>query len=69
MVCVDLRAYGRSGIPAAGEDHLAYSKPVMANELIEVMAKLGFSTFTLVGRDRGGRVACHNWLSSHILTL
>jgi haloacetate dehalogenase len=57
VVCVDLRAYGRSGIPAAGEDHFAYSKRAMANELIEVMAKLGFSTFTLIGHDRGGRVA------------
>jgi pimeloyl-ACP methyl ester carboxylesterase len=58
VVCVDLRAYGRSGIPPAGEDHFAYSKRAMANELIEVMAKLGFSTFTLIGHDRGGRVAC-----------
>src|ERR1700722_9876463 len=57
VVCVDLRAYGRSGIPPAGEDHFTYSKRAMANELVEVMAKLGFSSFTLVGHDRGGRVA------------
>jgi haloacetate dehalogenase len=29
----------------------------MAQELVEVMARLGFPTFTLVGHDRGGRVA------------
>lgn len=57
VVCVDRRAYGRGGIPPAGKDHFAYSKRAMANELIEVMAKRGFSTFTLIGHDRGGRVA------------
>lgn len=57
VVYIDLRAYGRSGIPVGGEDHFAYSKRATANELMEVMAKLGFSTFTLVGHDRGGRVA------------
>jgi haloacetate dehalogenase len=55
--CVDLRAYGRSGIPASTEDHLPYSKRAMAKELVEVMDKLGFPTFTLIGHDRGGRVS------------
>jgi haloacetate dehalogenase len=57
MICVDLRAYGRSGIPASTEDHSPYSKRAMAKELVEVMDKLGFPTFTLVGHDRGGRVS------------
>jgi haloacetate dehalogenase len=57
VICVDLRAYGRSGIPASGNDHFSYSKRAMARELVEVMAKLGFPTFTLVGHDRGGRVS------------
>ena len=57
VVCVDLRAYGRSGIPASGDDHFPYSKRAIANELVEVMAKLGFQTFTLIGHDRGGRVS------------
>ena len=57
VICVDLRAYGRSGIPASQSDHFPYSKRAMANELIEVMGKLGFSTFTLIGHDRGGRVS------------
>jgi haloacetate dehalogenase len=29
----------------------------MANELVEVMAKLGFPRFWVVGHDRGGRVS------------
>ena len=57
VICVDLRAYGRSGIPASTADHFPYSKRAMANELVEVMAKLGFPTFTLIGHDRGGRVS------------
>jgi len=57
VICVDLRAYGRSGIPASTDDHFPYSKRAMGNELVEVMAKLGFPTFTLIGHDRGGRVS------------
>jgi haloacetate dehalogenase len=57
VICADLRAYGRSGIPTSTADHFPYSKRAMASELVEVMAKLGFSTFTLIGHDRGGRVS------------
>lgn len=57
VVCVDLRAYGGSGIPASTDDHFPYSKRAMAKELVEVMDKLGFPTFTLIGHDRGGRVS------------
>ncbi len=57
VVCVDLRAYGRSGIPVSTDDHFPYSKRAMAKELVEVMDKLGFPTFTLIGHDRGGRVS------------
>ena len=57
VICVDLRAYGRSGIPASRDDHSPYSKRAMAKELVEVMNKLGFPTFTLIGHDRGGRVS------------
>jgi len=56
-ICVDLRAYGRSGIPVSTDDHFPYSKRAMANELVELMAKLGFPTFALIGHDRGGRVS------------
>jgi haloacetate dehalogenase len=57
VICVDLRAYGESGIPSSTDDHFSYSKRAMGNELVEVMAKLGFPTFTLIGHDRGGRVS------------
>jgi haloacetate dehalogenase len=57
VICADLRAYGRSGIPSSTDDHFPYSKRAMAKELVEVMDKLGFRTFTLVGHDRGGRVS------------
>ncbi len=57
VICVDLRAYGRSGIPASTDDHFPYSKRAMAQELVDLMAQLGFPTFTLIGHDRGGRVS------------
>ena len=57
VICADLRAYGRSGVPASTGDHFPYSKRAMAKELVDVMAKLGFPTFTLIGHDRGGRVS------------
>jgi haloacetate dehalogenase len=57
VICVDLRGYGRSGVPASAEDHYPYTKRAMANELVAVMDKLGFSKFDLVGHDRGGRVS------------
>jgi haloacetate dehalogenase len=34
VICVDLRAYGRSGIPASTDDHFPYSKRAMAKELV-----------------------------------
>src|SRR5258705_7754199 len=57
LICADLPAYGRSGIPESTEDHFPYSKRAMGNELVEVMSQLGFPTFTLIGHDRGGRVS------------
>src|SRR5580692_4689555 len=57
VICADLRAYGRSGVPASTDDHFPYSKRAMAAELVGVMDKLGFPTFTLIGHDRGGRVS------------
>ncbi len=57
VICVDLRGYGRSGVPASTEDHYPYTKRAMANELVAVMDKLGFDKFDLAGHDRGGRVS------------
>jgi haloacetate dehalogenase len=57
VICVDLRAYGRSGTPPSSDDHFPYSKRAIGNELVEVMRQLGFPNFTLIGHDRGGRVS------------
>ena len=57
VICADLRAYGRSGIPASTDDHFPYSKRAMAKELVDLMGGLGFRSFTLIGHDRGGRVS------------
>jgi haloacetate dehalogenase len=57
VISVDLRAYGRSGIPASTGDHFPYSKRAMAQELLDLMGQLGFPAFTLIGHDRGGRVS------------
>jgi haloacetate dehalogenase len=57
VVCADLRGYGDSGRPAAGDDHAGYSKRAMAQDQVEVMSALGFDRFAVAGHDRGGRVA------------
>ncbi len=56
-VCPDLRGYGFSSKPPAGEDHVNYSKRAMAQDMVEVMAAFGHDRFFLCGHDRGGRVA------------
>lgn len=57
VVAPDLRGYGASSKPDAGEGHVAYSKRVMAQDLVEVMAGLGHDRFAVVGHDRGARVS------------
>ncbi|MEE8246151.1 MAG: alpha/beta hydrolase, partial [Alphaproteobacteria bacterium] len=57
VVAPDLRGYGDSSTPPSGADHGGYSKRAMARDQVEVMAKLGFPSFALVGHDRGARVA------------
>lgn len=57
VVAVDLAGYGRSFRPSPTEDHSPHSKRAMAQDQIQVMARLGFDRFAVVGHDRGGRVA------------
>jgi haloacetate dehalogenase len=57
VVCPDLRGYGASSKPPAGEDFVNYSKREMARDQVEVMEALGHGRFGLIGHDRGGRVA------------
>jgi haloacetate dehalogenase len=57
VVCADLRGYGQSGCPESSPDHAPYGKRAMAHDMVIVMERLGFSRFSLVGHDRGARVA------------
>jgi haloacetate dehalogenase len=57
LVIPDLRGYGDSSKPPAGEDCENYSKRALALDQIETMAALGFERFAVVGHDRGARVA------------
>ncbi len=57
VVVPDLRGYGDSGKPVSDSTHAAYSKRAMAADQVEVMDTLGFNNFSVVGHDRGGRVA------------
>ncbi|WP_344428180.1 alpha/beta hydrolase [Amycolatopsis minnesotensis] len=55
VIAPDLRGYGLSDKPRAG-----YDKRTMAADVSELVAKLGFGQVSVVGHDRGGRVA-HRW--------
>ena len=57
VVAPDLRGYGDSSKPPDGENHLGYSKRATAHDQVEVMERLGFKHFAVVGHDRGARVA------------
>ena len=57
VVCADLRGYGDSSKPYGLPGHTNYSKREMARDMAEVMERLGFLGFHVVGHDRGGRVA------------
>jgi haloacetate dehalogenase len=59
VVAPDLRGYGRSDKPAGG-----YDKRTMAEDVRGLMRALGFETATVVGHDRGARVA-HRWGLDH----
>ncbi len=57
VVLLDLRGYGDSARPPAGEDSGAYAKREMALDAIEVMRQLGHTRFQVLAHDRGARVA------------
>lgn len=56
VICPDLRGYGDSSKPPSTEDHTPYSKRVMAQDMVEVMASFGYQEFFVAGHDRGARV-------------
>jgi|SRR5829696_4492167 len=57
VVVCDLKGYGESRSEPGGELGEGYSNRERAVELVELMAQLGFERFSVVGHDRGGRVA------------
>jgi haloacetate dehalogenase len=65
VVCPDLRGFGDSDKPQSDPEHLAFSKRVMARDQVEMMQRLGFSEFAVVGHDRGARVA-HRMALDHV---
>jgi haloacetate dehalogenase len=64
VVLVDLRGYGDSGRPAAGEGSTAYGKREMAADALHVMRSLGHHSFQVLAHDRGARVA-HRLAADH----
>jgi haloacetate dehalogenase len=71
VVCPDLRGSGDSAKPPSDPEHRAYSKRMMAHDQVQVMQRLGFPEFAVVGHDRGARVAHRMALDSaeHITKL
>ncbi len=57
VVLMDLRGYGDSGRPAAGEGSAAYAKREMALDAVALMRALGHPRFAVLAHDRGARVA------------
>jgi haloacetate dehalogenase len=64
VVAADLRGYGDSSRPASDARHTAYSKRVMAQDQVDLMARLGFDRFAVCAHDRGARVT-HRMLVDH----
>jgi haloacetate dehalogenase len=57
VICADLRGYGASGKPPSKPDHAPYSKTAMALDMVRMVEAQGFSRFSVIGHDRGARVA------------
>jgi haloacetate dehalogenase len=64
LVIPDLRGYGDSSKPPAGDNFVAYSKRALAQDQAEVMTALGFERFSVAGHDRGARVT-HRLVRDH----
>src|SRR5262245_28277738 len=57
VVVCDLKGCGDTRSEPGGELGEGYSNRERAAELAELMSRLGFERFSVVGHDRGGRVA------------
>jgi haloacetate dehalogenase len=57
VVLPDLRGYGHSSCVPDDMEHRAYAKRTMAGDVAALMRQLGHSRFSVMGHDRGARVA------------
>jgi haloacetate dehalogenase len=59
-IAPDLRGYSDCGKPSGGTDRINDAKRAMAQEIVEVMASLGFDRFAVISHQRGAasRIAC-----------
>ncbi|MDX2156577.1 MAG: alpha/beta hydrolase [Hyphomicrobiaceae bacterium] len=57
LIIPDLRGYGASSCPPSDGEHRAYAKRTMALDVLRLMASLGHTRFSVMGHDRGARVA------------
>ena len=57
VVCAELRGYGASGTPCEHPRPCTYIKSAMVADMVALMERLGYERFSVVGHDRGGRVA------------
>ncbi len=57
VIAPDLRGYGDSEKVQSHAPHVPYSKREMAKDQIELMRAIGYPQFSVVGHDRGARVA------------
>jgi haloacetate dehalogenase len=64
VVMLDLRGYGDSGRPQAGEGSRNYAKREMALDALAAMRDCGFQRFAVLAHDRGARVA-HRLAADH----
>ena len=64
VILPDLRGYGDSSLPEAGENNVNFSFRAMAQDLLEIMDQLGYEKFFVAGHDRGGRTV-HRMCMDH----
>ena len=64
IVVPDLRGYGDSSKPDYSPRSEQYSFRAMAQDMVEVMDRLGHKQFMVAGHDRGGRVL-HRMMLDH----
>ncbi|MFN3647493.1 MAG: alpha/beta fold hydrolase [Gemmobacter sp.] len=57
VIIPDLRGYGKSDAPPDDAAHTVYSKRRMAQDVVDLMDRLGLPSAHVLGHDRGARVS------------